>query len=145
MIPISDSLTAVCKEYVKYRDQLPLGKWKSGYFFVKLNGQKCGQSVRSWFKKLLERAEIPYTGRKVGPRVHDLRHTFAVTSLAKMADSGIDLYASLPVLSNYLGHQSIDATNHYVRLTASMYPDLLKNVDLVCLDVFPKFNNYEAN
>ena len=62
-----------------------------------------------------------------------------------MAESGIDLYASLPILSNYLGHQSLGATNHYVRLTANMYPDLIKNVDMICLDVFPKFRNYEAD
>ena len=62
-----------------------------------------------------------------------------------MSEAGIDLYASFPILSNYLGHQSLEGTNHYVRLTASMYPDLLKDVDQICLDVFPKFNNYETD
>lgn len=145
IIPISDSLTSVCKEYVRYRDQLPMGKTKSGYFFVELNGSKCGQNVRVWFKKCLKKAAIPDIGRGHGPRIHDLRHTFAVTSLANMADSGIDLYASLPILSNYLGHQSLGATNHYVRLTANMHPDLIKDLDMICLDVFPKFRNYEAD
>jgi len=60
-----------------------------------------------------------------------------------MADAGIDLYASLPILSNYLGHQGLGSTNHYVRLTANMYPDLIRDVDTICLDVFPKFKNYE--
>lgn len=146
IIPISDSLATVCKEYVGYRDKLPVGKIKSGYFFVKLNGSKCGyQSIVHWFKKCLEKAGIQHVGLNHLPRIHDLRHTFAVTSLANMAESGIDLYASLPVLSNYLGHQSLEGTNHYVRLTANMYPDLLKDIDTVCLDVFPKFKNYEAD
>jgi hypothetical protein len=57
----------------------------------------------------------------------------------------MDMYVSLPILSNYLGHQSIDATNHYVRLTASMVPDLVSDVDKTCIDVFPKFKNYETN
>jgi integrase/recombinase XerD len=144
IIPISDSLTSVCKEYVKYRNQLPLRKRKSGYFFIKLDGSKCGYSVEKWFKKCLNKAAIPYIGRWQGPRIHDLRHTFAVTSLANMAESGIDLYASLPILSSYLGHQSLKATDHYVRLTANMYPELIKDVDRICLDVFPKFRNYEA-
>ena len=145
IIPISDSLASVCKEYVTYRNQLPLGKRQSGYFFVKLDGSKCSQSVWSWFRKCLNKAAIPYVGRWHGPRIHDLRHTFAVTSLANMAESGIDLYASLPILSNYLGHQSLKATEHYVRLTANMYPNLIKDVDMICLDVFPKFRNYEAD
>lgn len=140
IIPISQSLVSVCREYLEYRDLLPSRKTSSDYFFVKVNGNKCGQSVRKWFKKCLDKAGISNTAR-----LHDLRHTFAVTSLAQMAESGIDLYASLPILSNYLGHQSIGATDHYVRLTSNMYPNLINDMDAVCLDVFPKFKNYEAN
>ncbi len=144
IIPISGSLVSVCKDYVSYRDQLPLEKTPE-YFFIKLDGRQCGTSVRAWFKKCLQQAGIPYTGRKHGPRIHDLRHTFAVTSLANMAEADIDLYVSLPILSNYLGHQSLESTNHYVRLTASMYPGLIRDIDMLCLDVFPKFHHYEAD
>ena len=145
IIPIAKSLVAVCEEYLKYRNHLPLGKIKSDYFFVKLNGDKCGQSVRVWFKRCLAKAGITGLAGNQIPRIHDLRHTFAVTALANMAESGIDLYASLPVLSSYLGHQSLEATNHYVRLTANMYPDLIKKADMVCLNVFPKINNNESD
>jgi integrase len=140
IIPISESLVYVCREYLGYRNLFPSGITRSGYFFIKTNGRKCGQAVRVWFKKCLDRAGIPNFAR-----LHDLRHTFAVTSLAHMAESGIDLYASLPILSSYLGHQSIGATNHYVRLTANMYPDLINDMDTICLDVFPKFKNYETD
>ncbi len=145
IIPISPSLVNVCKEYLNYRNFLAYQKSEKGYFFVNVSGNKCGQSVRIWFRKCLELAGIPYLGEKQGPRIHDLRHTFAVSSLASMAESGMDMYVSLPILSNYLGHQSIDATNHYVRLTASMFPDLVSDVDKTCIDVFPKFKNYETN
>jgi integrase/recombinase XerD len=145
IIPISSSLESVCRKYIIYRNQLPLGETKSGYFFVKLNGNKCGPNLRGWFKKCLEKANISCPGRNQSPRIHDLRHTFAVTSLANMADAGIDLYVSLPILSSYLGHQSLESTNHYVRLTANMYPELIKNVDMICLDVFPKIKNYETD
>jgi len=145
IIPISPSLVNVCNEYLNYRNFLPYQKSGAGYFFVNVSGNKCGQSVRIWFRKCLELADIPYLGEKQGPRIHDLRHTFAVTSLASMAESGMDLYVSLPILSNYLGHQSIGATNHYVRLTASMFPDLINDMDKTCIDVFPKFKNYETN
>ena len=146
VIPISDSLALACKEYVRYRDILPISKSKSEHFFVKLDGGKCSENaVRVWFRKCLTKAGIPYGGKGQGPRVHDLRHTFAVTSLANMAESGVDLYVSLPILSSYLGHQSLSATNHYVRLTANMYPDLVHDVDNISLYVFPKFNNYEID
>jgi integrase/recombinase XerD len=144
IIPITASLSSVCKEYVWHKERLPNAQKGSGYFFIKANGLKCGQGVTRWFKKCLDIAGIQH-GTIESPRIHDLRHTFAVTALATMAESGIDLYVSLPILSNYLGHQSIGATNHYVRLTAGMYPDLIKDVDMLCLDVFPKYQNYEAN
>jgi integrase len=146
VIPISDSLVSVFRRYAKYKNQLPLGKIKSGYFFVRLDGRKCGYiSISVWFKKCLSEADIQHVGRNNLPRIHDLRHTFAVHSLANMADAGIDLYASLPILSTYLGHQSLESTNHYVRLTANMYPGLIKNVEMLCLDIFPKFKNHETN
>lgn len=146
MIPISDSLSAVCKDYVNHRDLLPLQKSGGDYFFISLNGSSCTtDAVYRWFRKILNSAGIPFAGNHHGPRVHDLRHTFAVTSLAQMAESGVDLYCNLPILSTYLGHQSYKATNAYVRLTAEMYPQLLSNTDLVCLNVFPDINSHETN
>ena len=82
---------------------------------------------------------------KKSKRLDFLRHTFSVHSLAMMAESGVDLYCSLPILSTYLGHQSLEATNGYVRLTSEMYPGLLRDADMVCLNVFPNTDEYEAN
>jgi integrase/recombinase XerD len=146
IIPISASLASVLKQYHRQKRKLPLGKAKPSYFFVRLDGKRCGhQAVAKWFKDCLIEAGITCEKRNHFPRIHDLRHTFAVTSLATMAEAGIDLYASLPILSTYLGHGSLESTNHYVRLTANMYPDLLKDVDVICLDVFPKLRNYETH
>ncbi|MET3114611.1 integrase/recombinase XerD [Pedobacter sp. CG_S7] len=143
IVPLSDSLTQVCRDYLWYRKRLT-GASQSEYLFVTLNGNKVGQSVGSWFRKCL--AETDITNNTGGsPRIHDLRHTFAVTSLANMADQGIDMYVSLPILSNYLGHQSLKSTEYYVRLTANMFPQLVQQLDTICLDVFPKFRNYEAD
>ena len=91
------------------------------------------------------RSNIQYLGKNKGPRVHDLRHTFAVNSLVKMVEAGLDLYVSLPILSTYLGHQSIESTNRYVRLTSMLFPDLMNDIDYSLIDVFPKFKNYEPN
>jgi integrase len=144
LIPISTSLTSLCRQYIEQRNRLPILR-KSGYFFVKLDGKRCNQlSVSYWFKKCLRDASVRRQDQGL-PRVHDLRHTFAVTALANMAGAGVDLYASLPILSNYLGHQSIGSTNHYVRLTAHMYPSLLNEVNITSLNVFPKFNQYETD
>ena len=145
LIPMSESLSSVCREYVKYRDMMPVHR-KTPYFFVSLNGSKCKSGgVYWWFRKILSNVGISYKGNHQGPRIHDLRHTFAVHSLAAMAETGIDLYCALPYLSTYLGHQSIRATDGYVRLTAEMYPGLLKDGDTICLNVFPKIEFHETD
>lgn len=58
-----------------------------------------------------------------------------------MADCGMDIYCSRPILSTYLGHQSIEATNNYVRLTVEMYPQLVQNVDAIFTNVYPSLRN----
>jgi integrase len=139
MIPISESLSAVCRDYVHHRESLPLLKSEDDYFFVSLNGSACStDAIYRRFQDILKIAGIPFVGNHHGPRLHDLRHTFAVTSLAEMAESGVDLYSTLPILSTYLGHQSFSSTNSYVRLTAAMYPGLLNDINRVCLNVFPE-------
>ena len=60
---------------------------------------------------------ISHGGKGRGPRLHDLRHTFAVHSVNQMVRQGVYLYRSLPILSIYLGHASVQATERYVRLT----------------------------
>ena len=144
LIPISSSLSEVLTEYVRYRKLLPLTKPASNRFFITLCGGSCNRDhIDGWFRKVIWAAGISRNLR--GPRLHDLRHTFSVHSLALMAEQGIDLYCSLPTLSTYLGHQSLEATNAYVRLTAEMYPGLLKDVDLICLNVFPNTQSYATH
>ncbi len=144
LIPISSSLSDVLAEYRQYKKLLPLTKPLSALLFTTLRGESCYRAhVDKWFKKILWTAGI--SRHKNGPRLHDLRHTFSVHSLAMMAEQGIDLYCSLPILSTYLGHQSLEATNTYVRLTTEMYPELLKDVDLICLNVFPNTEIYATH
>jgi integrase len=139
VLPFSDSLSSVLAEYDSCRKKLPLKLTANDCFFISLNGNPItANAVYLRFREILNIVGIPYIGKNHGPRIHDLRHTFAVHSLATMAYNGIDLYCTLPVLSNYLGHQSLEATNRYVRLTSEIYPDLLKNIDSLYLNVFPE-------
>lgn len=141
LAPLSSSLQKVLNQYVTSRNQMPLPKVDApdGYFFVSPNGAFCrAGSVYCWFRKVLAKCGIQHVGNHHGPRVHDLRHTFAVHSLMKMAKSGHDLYYMLPLLSTYMGHKSIGVTERYVRLTHEMYPELLDDQKKLCAYVFPK-------
>jgi len=55
------------------------------------------------------------------PRVHDLRHTFAVHRLTDWYKKGADVQSLLPALSTYLGHVDLSSTQRYLTMT----PELL--------------------
>ena len=113
---------------------------------MKRNGRCCNpKAIYEWFRKVLWEAGISHGGKGQGPRLHDLRHVFSVHSLVAMAELGLDLYYSLPILSEYLGHQSLEATEKYVRLTSEMYPKLIYDVNSICAYAFPEVNCYETH
>ncbi len=140
LVPMSDSLTAVCNDYLEHRDKLPVNELnrKNGPFLVSLNGGVCKHAaVHRWFRMVLEIAGIPFTGNRKGPRIHDVRHTFACHSFLKLSDEGVDLYCSWPYLSTYLGHRSLESTEQYIRMTSQMYPELLRETDGLYVDILP--------
>jgi len=145
MVPLSDSVTYIIAEYMNCRKWFPMVR-NTDLLFVHPNGDCCyNHRVYNWFRKVLYKAGIPHKGRHQGPHMHDLRHTFSVHSLAKMAEAGSDLYYSLPVLSTYLGHSSIASTDGYVRLTADMYPSIITKVNNICPYLFPEIYEEASN
>ena len=136
MLPISKSLADICALYQK---QKLSNHTMEDYFFTQKNMRKYAvNTLYRWFRIILWKAGISNGGWGIGPRVHDLRHSFSVHSLESMSRSGLDLYYSLPILSNYLGHKSLETTDKYVRLTSEMYPELMKEVDNICAYLFPE-------
>ena len=77
---------------------------------------------------LLAEARITHRGRGEGPRLHDLRDTFAVHSLQRLIKIGGDVNAALEYLSLYLGHRSIYETQDYLWLTEELAEDMLCKV-----------------
>jgi len=81
-------------------------------------------TIYQCFRRFLWAAGISHGGRGHGPRVHDLRHTFAVHCLQRWVSAGVDLTVALPYLSAYLGHTGLQSTQDYLRLTAECYPEI---------------------
>jgi len=63
----------------------------------------------------------PAAGR-VGPRVYDVRHVFAIRRLTQWYREGVDLHGRLPWLSAYMGHDNLLGTQVYLTAT----PELLR-------------------
>ncbi|MEX2165072.1 MAG: tyrosine-type recombinase/integrase [Sulfuricaulis sp.] len=111
----------------------------NAYFFPNLRGGHWAiSSVYGIYRKLLTRSGISHAGRGKGPRVHDLRHTFAVHSLLRWYRQGADLDAKLPVLATYMGHLSVVGTQHYLHLTAELFPEITTRSQAHFGDVIPR-------
>lgn len=147
IVPFSQSVSKVCEDYLECRKHFPIRR-KTDLLFIHPNGEKCeNRQVYRWFRRVLYNAGIPHRGNHLGPHIHHLRHTFSVHSLAMMAEAGADLNYSLPILSTYLGHQSVAATDRYVRLTAEMYPSIIAKVNKAITLLYPniyKQTNHET-
>ncbi len=75
--------------------------------------------VNQTFHRLRRQCEIPYS-KHTGPRIHDLRHTFAVHRLLAWYRDGQDVNARLPWLSTYMGHVDVHSTQVYLQATAEL-------------------------
>jgi integrase/recombinase XerD len=121
LVPLHPTTAAMLAGYAARRDRL-CPHPASLAFFVTSTGQRAAQrGAAETFARLVTLAGInPPPGRR-RPRVHDLRHTFAVTTLTRWYREGADVQARLPVLSAYLGHSCPEATYWYLQAT----PELL--------------------
>lgn len=140
-LPISASLQIVLEKYKKANS---IGFGEDDFFFPNAKGEMYSQrTVYDKFRAILWQSGIPHQGLGKGPRVHDLRHTFAVHSLQKCTQEGMDVHVLLPVLAAYLGHGKITATEHYLRLTAEVYPDFLQKAGTLTGKAIPEVTTYE--
>jgi integrase len=119
-IVLGESLSSLMR---RYADKCFYLIGKDDYIFRSATGGRCHHdTIYEHHRLFLKSANIPYIGGGEGPRIHDWRHTFSVNSFKQMVDAGMDMYVALPVLSAYLGHKTIFATEGYVKLTMAMFP-----------------------
>jgi integrase/recombinase XerD len=135
LVPLALSLVnRLCKYAARFENR-PLDQI---FFPAPDEGPFCLRTVYGLFRKLLLQCGIPHAGRGTGPRIHDLRHTFAVHTFLRWYRNGEDLDAKLPLLSTYLGHQNLLGTQRYLHLTAEFFPEITARVDAVFGEVIPR-------
>jgi integrase len=112
---------------------------KGDHLFAQPNGQRLKEDVfYTFFRRCLWDAGISHGGRGKGPRVHDIRFTFACHKLSQWVREGADLNALLPYLATYMGHADTRCTEYYLRLTAEMYPNITASVEESCGWMIPE-------
>jgi len=121
LVPVGPQLTQVLAEYDSTR---PAERPTEAPFFATRRGSKViPDTFQRNFRILCDRAGVHRTDEAhVQPRIHDLRHTFAVHRLTSWYQQGADVQRLLHHLSVYLGHVHLRHTQVYL----SMTPELLR-------------------
>lgn len=128
IIPISSSLVIILRKFIK--NQIFN---EDGYLFHddKFNKYKYNKVWYCW-KCIVENANI---NSSPIPGIHSFRHTFAINSLNQMEEKGYDIYTTLPILSNYLGHKGIKETEYYLRLTENFSKNIVFKSQKYCKSI----------
>lgn len=135
LVPVAPSVVARLQQYhVKHLTDSRADAW---FFPAPDGGEWSPQVFYMLFRHALHQCGIPHGGRSRGPRVHDLRHTFACHRLAQWLREGVDVDIALPILSTYLGHESVYRTQRYLHLFPQLYPDITAKLTAFCGTVIP--------
>ncbi len=121
LVPLHPTAVEALTEYSRCRDAF-LGKVSVPTFFVNEPNKTplTSSPVHTMFAKLSRKAGIRGPQQRRGPRLHDIRHRFAVETLLGWYRRGDDVKRQLPVLSTFLGHDGIEDTYWYLSFTPEL-------------------------
>jgi integrase/recombinase XerD len=128
LVPIGTALATALGMYHSARRTLPMRDGaRSAYFASRTGAEISLNRLEEVFVRLREHAGIrrPPDARWQ-PRLHDIRHAFAVHRLVAWYREGADVQACLPLLSTYLGHVNVSGTKTYLTMT----PELLAEASM---------------
>ncbi|MDI3194438.1 tyrosine-type recombinase/integrase [Pseudarthrobacter sp. AL20] len=120
LVPLHSTAMQALSVYAKLRNELEPRPEEPSFFVSQTHKRLCYAAVCQTFRQLVNDAGVG-DGAPSAPRLHDLRHTFAVRSLLSWYRTGEDVQAKLPSLSTYLGHREPASTYWYL----SAAPELL--------------------
>ncbi len=120
-LPLHTSTLEALRAYLRRRDRLH-PRPKAASLFISTAGTRLLYCNVNWtFLRLVREAGLKPRSTACRPRLHDLRHSFAVRTIIDAYRADLDVAARLPLLSTYLGH--VHPANTYWYLSAA--PELL--------------------
>ena len=119
-VPLHPSSLDALRRYAQLREQC-FPRPSSPSFFLSTTGTRLdARGIHKLFPGLVHKAGLEQPGRR-RPRLHDLRHRFAMRTLLGWYRAGVDVEARMPLLSTFLGHSNPENTYWYL----SAVPELL--------------------
>jgi len=131
LVPLHYTVTEALQQYCRRRDIYHPQRTCDAFFLT-----KYGTALKYWrslmtFLAISRDLGWRSVSRKASPRIHDLRHTFAVLTLLRWYKQGVDIDRKILALTTYLGHVKVTDTYWYL----SAVPELFAIVG----DRFEKF------
>lgn len=120
-VPLSSSTARHLTKYLRQRRAAGFSTAPAAPVFLNIIGTRHGHpGFVTLFLELLRSLGLHGPKGQRGPRIHDLRHTFAVHRLLAWYRQGANLATKLPLLSTYLGHSTLTGTEIYLQATAQL-------------------------
>lgn len=133
LVPFGRQLAAELSFYAHRRRRWPCSRGRSSPFFAMRDGRPLSRhSMKYIWRRVCNLAGVRATdGATEQPRLHDLRHSFAVHRLVSWYREGADVQRLVYFLQVYLGHDKLAYTQRYLTMT----PELLDQAN-------HRFENY---
>jgi integrase len=123
LVPMGPKLTRVLQDYVRKQRPLSLSVPSAPLFLASNSSGFTRDTGEKSFRRLRTTVGISRPGTpRCQPRLHDLRHTFAVHRVLAWYKAGEDVQRLLPQLATYLGHRDLVSTQRYLTMT----PEVLR-------------------
>jgi integrase len=116
LVPVHRSTTLALRRYARFRDRVHPRPRTSSFLVDEAGARLVKNTAEDIFVRLSRQIGLrgPKGRHGHGPRLHDLRHRWAVDTLRHWYRAGVDVEPHLPELSTYLGHAHVSDTYWYL-------------------------------
>jgi integrase len=129
LAPLHPTTCMALQAYVDRRTAHLGARCGPTFFVAERGGRLLYQYVHRVFWRLSREIGLRRPGDRTGPRVHDLRHTFAIRTLLGWYRRGGDVEGKLPALSTYLGHACVRDTYWYLSACPELMQEAARRLD----------------
>ena len=122
ILPLTGSVMAELRAYIDARRRAgaPQDPQSGLFWHEHFNDRYTPVVVSTMITNVMRRAGFKAPTGRVGPRVHDLRHSMVVNRILQWYQAGINPQDRLHFLSTYLGHRDINSTLVYITVTQDL-------------------------
>lgn len=122
IVTFNEKVSGVILNFLRWRRENGMPETpESGLWLDRKNKPMKRDTIDDIFARIRQKAGIRRDdGAVYQPRIHDLRHTFAVNRLRQWYKDGEDVQQLLPALSTYMGHKHLSHTSVYLTMTDSI-------------------------